>query len=241
VRLAVSRALTIAAALLGVARGASAQPASRSEPATWTFTLDGGGFVEGNGHAVTTWLRHNAYGVAEPKHCGVDLLIAFSCGDPVEYPRVRDSGLAAGIVSIRRTVSDRWAVELFGATEQGGIATGRCDDLATPKDPRCTNRFMEIPFGGGSFALLAVASAGHVHLGAGPALMLANWELKPAHLSGMWFDATIDHDPWPFFVRAQYRIYRSTSLAPEQGFSGFHPSTVFVGLGVMFRTNNVGL
>jgi hypothetical protein len=240
VRIFPSRPMVLAAAWLGVASGVTAQ-APRSEPSAWTFTIDGGGFIEGNRQAVTSWLRRNSYGVAEPRHCGVDALISLVCGDPEAYPRVRDSGVAAGIVSVRRLVSDRWSVELFAATEQGGIATGRCDDLATPKDPRCTNRFIEVPFGGGSFALLGVATAGHFRLGAGPALLLANWEMQPAHLAGVWVDATLDRDPSPFFVRAQGRIYRATSLAPEQGFSGFHPSTLFVGLGVMIRTNNTGL
>jgi len=233
--------MAIAAASLGVARGVFGQAAPHPQPSVWTFTIEGGGFVEGNRHAVTSWLRRNSYGVAEPKHCGVDVLISLVCGDAVQYPRVEDSGVIAGIASVRRRLSNRWSLELSAATEQSGVATGRCDDLATPKDPRCTNRFMEVPFGGGSFALLGVATTGHLHLGAGPALMLANWQMKPAHLAGAWLDATIDRDPWPLFARAQYRIYRSTSLASDQGFSGFHPSTLFVGLGIMTRANNAGL
>src|SRR5205085_11277506 len=75
----------------------------------------------------------------------------------------------------------------------------------------------------------------------GPALLMANWEMKPAHLPGMWFDATFDRDPIPIFARVQYRIYRSTTLAPDQGFTAFHPSTLFVGLGFMTKANNTGL
>jgi len=86
--------------------------------------------------------------------------------------------------------------------------------------------------------MLAVVSTDHVHLGVGPALLLANWRMQPAHLAGMWVDATADHEPWPFFLRAQYRIYRPASFAPEQRFTGFHPSTLFMGLGFMFRPNN---
>jgi hypothetical protein len=238
VRSAVSRVIVVAVAALGVARGALGQSTPLPRPTTWSFTIDVGGFIEGNRRAVTSWLRHNAYGVAEPERCGFDLHLARVCDDPVEYPRVSESGIVAGMGSVRRTLSDRWSVELAGATEQGGVATGRCDDLATPKDPRCTNRFIEVPFSGGSFALLAIATAGHLHLGAGPALLLANWQMKPAHLSGVWLDATLDRDRWPFFARAQYRVYRSASFAPEQGFSGFHPSTLFVGLGFVIRDNN---
>jgi hypothetical protein len=103
---------------------------------------------------------------------------------------------------------------------------------------RCTDRFLELEFGGGSVAMLAVVSTGHVHFGAGPALLLANWRMIPAHLAGMWFDATADREPWPFFVRAQYRVYRSASFAPELQFTDLHPSTLFMGLGFKFRPNN---
>jgi hypothetical protein len=86
--------------------------------------------------------------------------------------------------------------------------------------------------------MLAVLTASHFHVGVGPALLLANWRMQPAHLAGMWVDASADHEPWPFFLRAQYRIYRPASFAPEQRFTGFHPSTLFMGLGFMFRANN---
>ena len=83
--------------------------------------------------------------------------------------------------------------------------------------------------------MLAVVKTGHFHFGAGPALLLANWRMHPAHLGGMWFDATADREPWPFFLRAQYRVYRPASYAP---FTDLHPSTLFVGLGFTFRPNN---
>lgn len=241
-QLFVWRVMSIAIVSLGVAREASAQsPTPRPQPSPWSFTINVGGFVEGNRHAVTSWLRRNGYGVAEPKHCGFDILIALVCDDAVQYPRVEDSGIVAGMASVRRVLSDRWSVELFAATEQSGVATGRCDDQAIPTNARCTNRFLEVSFGGGSFALLAAATTSHLRVGAGPAFMLANWQMKPAHLAGVWVDATVDREPSPFFARAQYRIYRSTSLAPEQGFSGFHPSTLFVGLGFTMKANNAGL
>jgi len=242
VRHLIWRSLSIAgAAALVMGRGACAQPSARQHAPDWSFTLDVGGFVQGNGQAVTNWLRDNAYGVAEPRHCGFDHLFRAACDDAVKYPRTSGAGYVGGLASVRRGFSERWSAELFAATEQSGVATGRCDDQASPKDPRCTSRFIDVPFGGGSFALLAAMTTGPLRLGAGPALLLANWRMKPAHLTGLWVDATVDRGEFPLFVRAQYRIYRSTSLAPEQGFSYFHPSTLFVGLGIVLRANNVGL
>jgi hypothetical protein len=232
--------MAIAVASFGVAHGALGQSAPEQHPSPWTFTIDVGEFVQGNRSAVESWLRRNSYGAPEPKHCGFDFLFRPVCDDASTYPQA-SGGVVAGMASIRRTLSDRWALQLLAATEQSGVVTGRCDDLAAPKDPRCTNRFKEVPFSGGSVALLAVVATRYLHVGAGPALLMANWEMKPAHLAGMWFDATVDRDPWPIFARVQYRIYRSTTLAPDQGFSSFHPSTLFVGLGVMTRANNVGL
>jgi hypothetical protein len=241
VRLFVPRSMTIAVASLGVVRFAVAQtPPPQARESPWSFTIDLGGFVQGNRAAITSWLSRNAYGVAEPRRCGFDQLFRPACDDAVKYPQVSESGIIAGFVSVRRELSRRWSAELLAATEQSGVATGRCDDLATPKDARCTSRFREVPFGGGSVALLGIVSAHNLHFGAGPALMLANWEMRPAHLSGLWVDATVDREVWPVFARAQYRIYRSTSLA-QQGFSGFRPSTLFVGLGFSLKANNVGL
>ena len=237
-RLSVSRALLIAAATLGVARGARGQTVARPHRPAWSFTIGVGGFAQGNRGAVTSWLAHNSYGTLDPGLCGYDPHFQRVCDDAVQYPQVSGGSIVAGIASVRRVIWDRWSAELFAATEQSGVATGRCDDAATPKDPRCTSRFLRVPFGGGSFALLAGMSTKHVHLGAGPAVLLANWDMKPAHLTGLWLDATLDREPSPFLVRAQYRIYRSTNFAPATGFSGFHPSTLFVGLGFTIRPNN---
>lgn len=239
-RLSVSRATAIAAATLAVVHVAMGQATASQRPSPWTFTVDVGGFVQGNRSAVANWLRRNSYGVPEPKHCGFDFLFRPICDDASNYPHA-SGGIVAGMASVRRALSDRWSLELFAATEQSGVVTGRCNDDAVPRDPRCVNRFIEVPFGGGSAAILAVVGTRHLHAGIGPALLMANWEMKPAHLAGMWFDASVEHDPWPIVARAQYRIYRSTTLAPAQGFSAFHPSTLFVGLGVMTRANNVGL
>jgi hypothetical protein len=240
-----SRSVTIVAASIGVAQGAFAQaastPASTQTPQSpWSITVDVGGFVQGNRAAITSWLSRNAYGVAEPRHCGFDFFFRPACDDAVNYPQVSASGILAGLVSVRRKLSDRWGAEVLAATEQSGAVTGRCDDLASPKDARCTNRFKEVSFGGGSLALLGVVSVRNLHVGAGPALMLANWEMRPAHLPGVWVDATVDREAWPVFVRAQYRIYRSVTFA-QAGFGGFHPSTLLVGLGVSIKPNNVGL
>jgi hypothetical protein len=241
VRLSVSRAMVIAATSLGVARGASGQTAARLHVPAWSFTIDVGGFVEGNRGAVRSWLARNSYGALDPGLCGFDLLFRRQCDDAVQYPQVSGGSIVAAVASVRRTISNRWSAELFAATEQSGVATGRCEDSASPRDPRCTSRFLRVPFGGASFALLGTVSTKHLHLGAGPALLLANWEMEPAHLTGLWLDATVDRESSPFFIRAQYRIYRSTSFAPEKGFSGFHPSTLFVGLGFTIRPNNGGL
>lgn len=239
----VSRFVRIAAASIGVARGALGQAASAPAPAPqspWSITIDVGGFVQGNRAAIASWLSRNAYGVPEPRHCGFDFFFRPACDDAVNYPTVSGSGLLGGLVSVRRKVSDRWGAEVLAATEQSGVVTGRCDDLALPKDARCTSRFKEVSFGGGSLALLGVVSVRNLHVGAGPALMLANWEMRPAHLPGVWVDATVDREAWPVFARAQYRIYRSATFA-QTGFGGFHPSTLFVGLGVSIKPNNVGL
>ena len=149
-----------------------------------------------------------------------------------------ESGDLARLATIQWRLSARTAIEVAVASEQSGVAQGRCNDQASPKDVRCTDRFIELQFGGASFAMLGVLSTRYVHLGAGPAILLANWPMQPAHLAGMWFDATADREPWPFFLRAQYRVYRLASFAPEQQFSGFHPSTLFLGLGFKFSLNN---
>jgi len=232
------RACAIAVASFGVEISASAQSSIPATVPAWTMTLDLGAFVEGNRQAVTNWLRHNSYGIAEPRHCGFDFHLQPSCDAGVNYPRVSGSGIVGGVASVRRRITNRTAVEVFAATEQSGVATGRCDDEASPRDVRCTDKFLELEFGGASFAALAVMSSRHLHLGVGPALLLANWRMKPAHLAGAWIDATAEHEPWPFFLRTQYRVYRQASFAPEQRFTGFHPSTLFMGLGFMFRPNN---
>ena len=81
------------------------------------------------------------------------------------------------------------------------------------------------------FSYAVIAGANHI-LGEPGAVSEAN------RLTGLWLDATLDREPSPFLVRAQYRIYRSTNFAPETGFSGFHTSTLFVGLGFTIRPNN---
>lgn len=231
-----SRAVIIAASL-AAARAVGAQ---QPHAPTWSFTLELGGFVQGNGNAVLSWLRRNAYGVAEPKHCGFDYLFRPLCDAAVDYPRVHGHNVVGWMGSVRRALSDRVSLDLYAASEQGGTATGRCDDLAVPKDPRCTSRFMDIEFSGGSFALVTAVTRGGLHLGVGPAILLANWEMKPAHLEGFWVDATFERGTFPVFAHAQYRLYRSTNLSPGSGFTAFHPSTLYAGLGFITRANNGG-
>jgi len=233
-----SRTTTVAFAVLTLTGSLSAQDIRHPPPSAWAVTLELGGFVRGNGAAVTRWLRDNAYGVAEPKHCGFDIIFRTVCDAAVSYPRTSGSGVLAVMGSIRRRLTDRVSLSLFGASEQAGTVTGRCDDLAVPKDARCTNRFVDVRFSGGSLALLPAVTMRSLHIGAGPALLLANWTMKPSHLAGVWADATYERGDFPVFVHAQYRIYRSTTFSPSGGFSGFHPSTLYVGAGFAVRTNN---
>lgn len=199
-------------------------------PAAWGVSVSLGGYAVGNRGAVTHWLVHNGYGVTEPKHCGFDQFFRTICDPAVPYPRVSDSELLGWTVGVTHSLSDRVSIEVFGATEQSGSAVGRCDDLATPRDARCTERFMTVEFGGVSVASLGVVQAGRFHVGAGPAVLFANWDMSPSHLAGAWFDATYDAGRWPLFARAQYRFYQSASLS-SQHFTGFHPSTFYVGVG----------
>lgn len=232
--------VVVAILVFGTGPRAAAQSAGRGAGPGWSYAFGVGDFVQGNGKAIQQWLSANAYGATEPRRCTFDILFRAICADPVGYPISSGGSPFAVMGSVRRSFSERTALELFVSMEQSGDVTGRCDDLALPKDPRCTNRFLEVSFGGASFSLLGEIRRGWVHLGAGPALLLANWDMTPSHLAGIWFDATIERDPIPVFVRGQYRYYASTSLAPSKGFSGFHPSSLFVGLGLRTRLNNGG-
>jgi hypothetical protein len=239
-RVTVSRAVLTAGLLLAITRQLRAQDGRPPTGSTWSYAFDLGGFVEGNGNAITQWLRANAYGATEPRRCSFDTLFRPVCDDPSAYPKSTGGSQVAFMGSVRRTFANGTALELSLSSEQSGQATGRCDDLATPKDPRCIDRFMYVSFGGASFSLLGEIRRGWVHLGAGPALLFANWEMNPSHLAGFWLDATIERDPIPFFLRGQYRYYMSTGTDWIQGFSSFHPSSLFLGLGVRTHLNNGG-
>ena len=230
----------VASLLLGSPRHAGAQSANGSTTSTWSYGFDVGGFLAGNGQAIKQWLSANAYGATEPRRCTFDSLFRPICDDPVGYPKTSRGNSVALMGSIRRSFSTHRALELFISMEQSGEVTGRCDDLASPKDPRCSDRFMDVSFGGASFALLGEVSRGWVHVGAGPALLLANWEMTPSHLAGVWLDATVERDPIPFFIRGQYRYYMATGTEWIRGFSGFHPSSLFLGLGLRTHLNNGG-
>ena len=236
----VSRMIAPCLALVVLAGRLAGQDSARARPSpsAWSVTLELGGFVRGNGAAVSHWLRSNSYGAREPEHCGFDILFRRVCDASVVYPRTSGIGILAVMASLRRQLTARLSLSLLGASEQAGTVTGRCDDLAVPKDPRCTARFVDVQFSGGSLALLPIVSAHSFHVGAGPALLLANWTMKPAHLAGVWVDGTFERKDFPVFVHAQYRIYRSTTYSPSGGFNGFHPSTLYAGLGFIGRTNN---
>ena len=221
------------AAPLAAPLTAAAQPPSAARAPAWSVTIGVGGFVRGNKDAVSNWLQHNAYGVDEPPVCTFDVLFNRQCAPTSSsYPKARRAGLLGVMATVRRRVSERVALEVVGATEQSGTMTGRCDDQVVPKDSRCTVPFVTVDFGGASFASLAVLTSRHVRIGAGPAILFANWTMTPAHLPGLWLDATAGLDRVPVFVRAQYRVYRSTGASGETGFTAFHPSTLLLGLGV---------
>ena len=105
-------------------------------------------------------------------------------------------------------------------------------DTAVPRDERCTSRFVTVDFGGASVAALASVRARAFHFGAGPALLLENWEMQPAHLAGLWLDARFGGDRFPMFARAQFRVYRSAGFSPSEQFTSFHPATLYLGAGL---------
>jgi len=212
---------------------AAAQPPGAARVPAWSVTVGLGGFVRGNKDAVSAWLQRNAYGVDEPPLCTFDILFNRQCAPTSsKYPKATGAGLIGMMASVRRRMSERGSLEVFGATEQSGTITGRCDNQAVPRDSRCTTPFVTVDFGGASFASLLVLSSRRFRVGAGPAILFANWDMKPAHLPGLWLDANASLDRLPVFVRAQYRVYRATGASSETGFTAFHPSTLFVGLGV---------
>ncbi len=239
-RVTVSQALLSASLLLAAPRHLPGQDGSHLPGSTWSYAFDLGGFLQGNGNAISQWLRANAYGATEPRRCSFDSLFRPICDDPSAYPKSTGGSQVAFMGSVRRRFSNRTALELFLSSEQSGQATGRCDDLATPKDPRCIDRFMYVSFGGASFSLLGEISRGWVHLGAGPAVLFANWDMSPSHLAGFWLDATVERDPIPVFLRGQYRYYMSTGTDWIQGFSSFHPMSLFLGFGLKTHLNNGG-
>jgi hypothetical protein len=221
-------------AVLSIALGAAAASAqgSHASPLTsWTITGTLGGFARGNGDAVVSWLRHNAYGASEPQRCVLDLLFQRTCSAADPYPRFEHRQLVAYLASARGNLTENVSLEIFYGTEQSGTAIGRCDDSATPRDARCKDRFMPVDFGGMSFAMMPVLATRHLHVGGGPAFFLADWQMRPRNLLGLWFDATFSRASSPFFLRAQYRVYRSASFAPERQFGGLRASTLFLGLG----------
>jgi hypothetical protein len=202
---------------------------AQSPSSRWTFSVSAGAFAVGTGRALSHWLDRNAYGVSHAR-CGFDLSLEKVCEPTDVYPRSEASRLAA-TASVRRTLRGSLGVEMFVSNEQSGTVTGRCDVNATPRDNRCTTPFLIVNFGGASVASLLETSIGKLRVGAGPAILFANWDLKPAHLAGVWIDASYGVRSTPFVLRAQYRVYRSTTRSPSGGFDGVRPSTLFLGLG----------
>lgn len=224
--------------MLGAANVAGSQrPADEPEP-RWTFGASVGGFLRGNSNAVKQWLRKNSYGANEPLSCGFDPLLNVTCITPDPYPRLSPSSVVSVMGSVALRLADRVLIETSIAGEQSGTALGHCDAATVPRDARCTDRFVQLEFSGISFATLAVLEVQRLHIGAGPAILLAEWRMKPNDLPGVWMDATYRIRSSPFFARMQYRFYRSTTLDGPVRFTRFHPSTLFVGAGFMTAPNN---
>ena len=221
--------------MVGAANAAEGQrPEGEHEP-RWTFGATVGGFLVGNSRAVEQWLRKNSYG-AEERTCGVDILLNYRCThDP--FPKVSGSSVVSVTGSLERRLTNHVLIETIVAGEQSGTALGHCDDAVVPKDPRCTEQYVELEFNAISFASLAVLEVHRLHVGAGPAILLANWRMKPNRLPGVWMDATYRVRS-PFFARVQYRMYRSTGLN-DRGFTRLHPSALFVGAGFMTSPHNM--
>lgn len=215
--------------------------AARSQSAIeqgWTISAALGGYVEGNGRAVSSWLKANGYGVTEPARCGFDILLQAVCGDPTRYPHLSGSGAIGWMVGFRHPVSEKYSLELLAASEQSGALLGRCDDQQSPRDVRCTQRFITVDIGGASVGGLAIYNRGILHYGVGPAVLFANWSMQPSHLPGVWLDVRLGGDAFPLYARAQYRFYKSASFAPSEQFTGFHPSTLFIGGGLRVQIDD---
>jgi hypothetical protein len=207
----------------------AALPARAQSPSSpWTFSVSAGAFAVGTGRALSRWLDRNAYGNSHAR-CGFNIQLAKVCEPTDVYPQSEASRLAA-TASVRRTLRGRVGVQAFVSNEQSGTVTGRCDVDAATRDDRCTDPFLVVDFGGASVASLLDASVGKLRVGAGPAILFANWNLKPAHLAGAWIDATYGVRSSPFALRAQYRVYRSTTRSPSRGFDRVRPSTLFLGV-----------
>lgn len=232
------RTAAIVILLFGAARAVESQRPPRESEPRWTFGASIGGFLRGNSNAVKRWLRQNSYGASEPPSCTFNPLLNRTCEANDPYPRISASSHVSEMGSIGLRINDRVSIETSVAGEQSGTALGHCDAAAVPVDARCTDRFVELEFSGISFGTLAVLELNGLHVGAGPAILLADWRMKPNNLPGVWMDAQYRIRTWPIFARVQYRYYKSTTLEGPVGFTRFHPSTLFIGAGFMTSTNN---
>jgi len=234
----VIRRAAIVVLVFGAATTAQGQRPEREREPRWTFGASVGGFLRGNSNAVRQWLRQNSYGASEPPSCTFNPLLNRTCEPSDPYPRISASSHVSEMGSIGLRLSDRVLIETSVAGEQSGTALGHCDAAAVPVDARCTERFVEFEFSGISFGAMALLEWNHLRIGAGPAILLADWRMKPNNLPGVWTDAQYRIRSWPFFARIQYRYYQSATLDGPVGFTRFHPSTLFVGAGFMTSANN---
>jgi hypothetical protein len=232
----VIRKVTIVVVMFGAANAAEAQRPEREHEPRWTFGATLGGFLLGNSRAVKQWLRKNSYGADESPSCTFNPLLTQTCvrGDP--FPRISGSSIVSQAGSVGLRLTDHVLIETTIAGEQSGTALGHCNGSIVPKDPRCTDQYVELDFSAISLASLAVLEVRRLHVGAGPAILLADWRMRPNALPGVWMDATYRVRS-PFFARLQYRVYRSAELL-DRGFTRLHPSALFVGAGFMTSPNN---
>src|SRR5262249_8081725 len=93
-------------------------------------------------------------------------------------------------------------------------------------------------FGGTSFAALAGLATSHFQFGVGPAVLLATWQMTPSTVPGVWVDATSRIRSLPLIARVQYRFYGAATRVPDRGFTSFHASTLFMGVGFVTGFDN---
>jgi hypothetical protein len=213
--------------------GANGQSSGRSDRAStahrWTLSIAGGAFVR---PTVRTdgvdWLRQNHYDRTGPTpDCwGFDDAF-FSCATYSQYPFVLLRAATGWVVGIRRTVTDRYSVEMVAADEPNTEVAGYC---VSPPAATCGTQSYLMTFYGRTMSILGAVALSRLHIGAGPALSLQHWNGSAKTVPGVWLDATVNINPW-LIARSQYRRY--VFVAPDPALpGGVRHSLVFLGLGI---------